>query len=195
MSTAGPEPLEYGFFDRPPRDVAADLIGCTLLHEGVGGAIVETEAYERDDPACHAFGGPTARNAPLFGPPGRAYVYLCYGIHTMFNVVTDGDGIAAAVLIRALEPTHGIAAMRARRPVRRDRDLCSGPGKLCQALGITLDQSGLSALEAPYALLGRAPNDLRPPVVAGPRIGLTKAAELPWRYCRAGSDYLSRPAG
>jgi DNA-3-methyladenine glycosylase len=184
-----------GFFDRPPRDVASDLIGCTLLHDGVGGRIVETEAYERDDPACHAFGGETARNAPLFGPPGRTYVYLCYGIHTMFNLVTDAEGTAAAVLIRALEPTHELDAMRRRRRVDRDRDLCSGPGKLCQALGITLDQSGLDALHAPYALLGRAPDDPRPPVVAGPRIGLTKAAELPWRYCRAGSAYLSRPAG
>ena len=195
MSPAPGEPLGAGFFDRPPRAVAAELIGCTLLYDGVGGTIVEAEAYERDDPACHAFGGRTDRNAPLFGPPGRTYVYLCYGIHTMFNVVTDGDGVAAAVLIRALEPTHGLEAMRSRRAVARDLDLCSGPGKLCQALGITLDQSGISALEAPYALLGRSTGDPSPRVVAGPRIGLTKAAELPWRYCRAGSDYLSRPAG
>ncbi len=195
MTAAAGPPLETAFFDRPPREVAVDLIGCTLLHEGVGGPIVETEAYERDDPACHAFGGLTARNAPLFGPPGRAYVYLCYGIHSMFNVVTDADGVAAAVLVRALRPTHRVDAMRARRGPRPDRELCSGPGKVCQALGITLAGSGAGALEAPYALLGRPPGDSRPEVVAGPRIGLTKAAELPWRYCLAGSGYLSRPAG
>lgn len=195
MSGAQGPLLSVGFFDRPPREVAVDLIGCTLLHDGIGGRIVETEAYERDDPACHAFGGRTARNAPIFGPPGRAYVYLCYGIHAMFNLVTDREGVAAAVLIRALEPTHGIPEMRSRRRKVRDRDLCSGPGKICQALGITLAQSGSSALHAPYGVFGRRRADQKPDVVAGPRIGLTKAAELPWRYCRAGSDYLSRPAG
>jgi DNA-3-methyladenine glycosylase len=188
-------PLDAAFFDRGPQEVAVELIGCTLLHDGVGGIIVETEAYERDDPACHAFGGRTARNAPLFGPPGRAYVYLCYGIHSMFNVVTDAEGVAAAVLIRALRPTARIERMRARRGSGRDRDLCSGPGKICQALDIDLTQSGASAVEAPYALLGRAPGDAGTEVVPGPRIGITKGAERPWRYCLAGSTYLSRPAG
>jgi DNA-3-methyladenine glycosylase len=186
--------LERAFFDRSPRQVAAELIGCTLLHDGVGGVIVETEAYEREDPACHAYGGPTTRNAPLFGPPGRAYVYLCYGIHSMFNVVAEPEGTAAAVLIRALEPTEGLDAMRARRGVGGVQDLCSGPGKICQALGIELGQSGTDALADPFTLLAAA---RRPPaeVVAGPRIGLTKAADYPWRYCLAGSRCLSRPAG
>jgi DNA-3-methyladenine glycosylase len=191
---AGPR-LGVSFFDRPARPVAADLIGCTLLHRGVGGRIVEAEAYEQDEPACHAFGGPTARNAPLFGPPGHIYVYLCYGIHSMFNFVTEADGVAAAVLIRALEPTDGIEEMRRRRRRDDDRALCSGPGKLCEALAIELVDSGLSAVAGPYAVLGRDPGAPAPAVEVGPRIGITKAAELPWRYCLAGSRYLSRPAG
>ena len=186
--------LDRDFFDRAPRDVAADLIGCTLLHGGIGGVIVETEAYERDDPACHAFGGPTARNAPLFGPPGRAYVYLCYGIHSMFNLVAEPEGVAAAVLVRALEPTAGVEAMRERRRLDSARELCSGPGKLCQALGIELSQSGMDALREPFTLLAA---DARPDrkIVAGPRIGITKAADYPWRYCLADSPFLSRPVG
>lgn len=186
-------PLEREFFARPPREVAAELIGCTLLHRGIGGRIVETEAYERDDPACHAFGGPTARNAPLFGPPGMAYVYLCYGIHSMFNLVTEPSGTAAAVLVRALEPTHGEASMRERRGVEDARSLCSGPGKICQALGIELAQTGMDALAEPFELY--APEAGEREVVAGPRVGLTKAADYPWRYCLAGSRHLSRPAG
>ena len=189
--------LGRDFFARPPREVAAELIGCTLLHDGVGGTIVETEAYERGDPACHAFGGPTRRNAPLFGPPGHAYVYLCYGIHSMFNLVTEPDGTAAAVLVRALEPTAGIEAMRERRGLDPVRDLCSGPGKICQALGIELAQSGFDALRAPFALLAPRTNGANSghEVVAGPRIGLTKAADYPWRYCLDDSPFLSRPAG
>jgi DNA-3-methyladenine glycosylase len=192
VTEPGP-PLTREFFDRPPREVAADLIGCTLLHEGVGGIVVETEAYERDDPACHAFGGPTARNAPLFGPPGMTYVYLCYGIHSMFNLVTEPDGTAAAVLIRALEPTAGLDAMRERRAVSDPRALCSGPGKICQALAIELTQTGMDALAEPFRILGPASAGLE--IVAGPRVGLTKAADYPWRYCLAGSPFLSRPAG
>ncbi len=191
--TEAAAPLGREFFDRPPRRVAAELIGCTLLHDGVGGTIVEAEAYERDDPACHAFGGPTARNAPLFGPPGMTYVYLCYGIHSMFNLVTDAEGTAAAVLVRALEPRTGLEAMRARRGVADPRALCSGPGKICEALGIALEETGMDALAAPFELLAPAPGELD--VVAGPRIGLTKAADYPWRYCLAGSRFLSRPAG
>ena len=192
MTAAGP-PLEREFFDRPPREVASELIGCTLLHDGVGGTIVETEAYERDDPACHAFGGETARNAPLFGPPGMTYVYLCYGIHSMFNLVTEPEGTAAAVLVRALEPTTGIEAMRERRTTADRRALCSGPGKICQALGIELTQTGMDALASPFRLL--APGAGEREIVAGPRIGLTKAADYPWRYCLADSPFLSRPAG
>lgn len=192
MTDAG-APLGREFFDRPPREVAAELIGCTLLHDGVGGTIVETEAYERDDPACHAFGGPTARNAPLFGPPGMTYVYLCYGIHSMFNLVTEPEGTAAAVLVRALEPTTGIETMRARRGLSEPRALCSGPGKICEALRIELTQTGMDALADPFRLLAPAAPGLD--VVAGPRIGLTKAADYPWRYCLAGSRFLSRPAG
>jgi DNA-3-methyladenine glycosylase len=186
--------LERAFFDRPPREVAAGLIGCTLLHGGVGGIIVETEAYEGDDPACHGFGGPTARNAPIFGPPGHVYVYLCYGIHSMFNLVAEPEGTAAAVLVRALEPTEGIELMRRRRGLAGPTDLCSGPGKICQALAIELSQSGAAALREPFRIQA-APDDPARDVVAGPRIGLTKAADYPWRYCLAGSAVLSRPAG
>jgi DNA-3-methyladenine glycosylase len=189
------EPLDEGFFARPPREVARELIGCELLHRGVGGTIVETEAYERDDPACHAFIGRTARSDVLFGPPGRAYVYLCYGIHRMFNVVTDEDGVAAAVLVRALEPKRGIAAMRARRGVEGLEQLCSGPGKLCQALAIELEQTREPVLSVPFELTGRPAAEPAPRIVAGPRIGITKGVELPWRYCLAGSRFLSRPAG
>lgn len=188
--------LDAAFFDRPPRQVAQDLIGCELLHEGVGGTIVETEAYEEDDPACHAFVGRTARTEVLFGPPGLAYVYLCYGIHRMFNVVTERDGIAAAVLVRALEPTRGIDAMRARRGADRAlSDLCSGPGKLCEALAIELGQTRAPVLAAPFSISPRDPAASAPEIVAGPRIGITKGAELPWRYCLEGSAHLSRPAG
>lgn len=189
-------PLARSFFDRPPREVARDLIGCELLHRGVGGTIVETEAYEQDDPACHAFVGRTGRTDVLFGPPGRAYVYLCYGIHRMFNVVADADGTAAAVLVRALVPTTGVEEMSRRRGGQNgDRDLCSGPGKLCQALDIELDQTRGDVCASPFTMIGRAPGAPEPEIVAGPRIGITKGAELPWRYCLAGSPFLSRPAG
>jgi DNA-3-methyladenine glycosylase len=199
-ATATTTTLGREFFDRPPRPVARDLIGCELLYEGVGGIIVETEAYEAEDEACHAFIGRTSRTDVLFGPPGHAYVYLCYGIHRMLNVVTEPDGIAAAVLIRALEPTAGIETMRRRRGVSGGssssmRELCSGPGKLCQALGIELDLTRASLTEPPFSVTGRPAGARRPQIVAGPRIGITKAAELPWRYCLAGSRYLSRPEG
>jgi DNA-3-methyladenine glycosylase len=187
--------LGPNFFDRPPRPVARDLIGCELLFDGVGGTIVETEAYEADDPACHAFIGRTARTDVLFGPPGRAYVYLCYGIHRMLNVVTDQDGTAAAVLIRALEPRVGIETMALRRGDRPLRDLCSGPGKICEALGIGLDLTRASFTDPPFAVHARPAGEPDPEIVAGPRIGITKGAELPWRYCAAGSGYLSKPAG
>ena len=157
--------------------------------------IVETEAYEADDPACHAFIGRTARSEVLFGPPGLAYVYLCYGIHRMFNVVTDADGIAAAVLVRALEPRYDVAAMANRRGGdRRERDLCSGPGKLCEALGIELGETRAPVWRDPFELRSRG-SDPAPAIVTGPRIGITKGVELPWRYCLKDSAFLSQPAG
>ena len=183
-------PLRRAFFERDVHVVAPELIGAELYVDGVGGTIVEVEAYAPDDPASHAFRGPTARNAAMFGPAGRAYVYRSYGIHWCLNTVCGGEGTAAAVLIRALEPLAGIAEMAARRGAGEPRLLCSGPGRLCQALGVDGSYDGLW-LDAP-------PFELRPrvgeaDVVAGPRIGLTKAAELPWRYGLAGSPFLSRP--
>ena len=191
---AGEELLSPGFYARGARAVARDLIGCGLYRDGVGGTIVETEAYEEDDPACHAYIGRTGRSDVLFGPPGRAYVYLCYGIHRMFNVVTDEEGTAAAVLIRALEPIAGLEVMEGRRgPPRSPRELCSGPGKLCEALAIPLEETRAELVAPPYELTAR-PAGADPEIVAGPRIGITKGAELPWRYCLAGSPWLSRPA-
>lgn len=172
------------------HEVAPELIGATFLCNGVGGVIVEVEAYDQEDPASHGFRGPTPRNASMFGPPGRAYVYRSYGIHWCLNVVCDVEGRAEAALIRALEPTHGIDAMRERRRVDDVRALCSGPGKLCQALGITREHDGLSLDAPPFEL---RPRTAEPEIVTGPRIGIARAAELPWRYALAGSTYLSRP--
>jgi DNA-3-methyladenine glycosylase len=172
------------------HEVAPDLIGVTLLLDGVGGRIVEVEAYDQEDPASHGFGGQTARNAAMFGAPGHAYVYRSYGIHWCLNVVCREPGRAEAALVRALEPTHGLDAMRKRRGVAAERSLCSGPGKLCQALGITRVHDGLPLDEPPFELLARTETPL---IVTGPRIGITKATELSWRYGEAGSPYLSRP--
>ena len=187
--------LDAAFFDRSVHDVARDLIGCGLRFDGVGGAIVETESYHADDPACHAYIGRTARNAVLFGPPGRAYVYFSYGVHNMLNAVCEPQGDAAAVLIRALEPRWGIDAMRDRRGRTAVRELCSGPGKLTQALGIELEHDGTSLLALPFELTGREGEWLDPGVVNGPRIGISRATELPWRFCAAESAFLSRSAG
>lgn len=185
------EPLGADFFDRSVHDVARELVGCRLFFDGVGGTIVETESYERDDPACHAYAGLTPRTATLFGPPGRAYVYLSYGIHSLLNAVAEPEGQAAAVLIRALEPTAGLERMRARRGVRSDAELCSGPGKLTEALGIGLDRNGADLSRDPFLFL---PPEAEPPkVVVGPRVGITKAIERPWRFCAAGSRFVSRP--
>ena len=181
------------FFERSVHEVARELIGCTLLYEGCGGVIVETESYERDDPACHAYVGRTMRNEVLFGPPGRAYVYLSYGIHSLLNAVCEPDGQAAAVLIRALEPTAGIAAMRRRRGREPVEELCSGPGKLSEALGVSLTDNGASLSAAPFAVLAREPQWSGVEVVTGPRIGITKAVERPWRFSAAGSRFVSRP--
>jgi DNA-3-methyladenine glycosylase len=189
--TAAGQRLESAFFDRSVHDVAHDLVGCRLFFEGVGGTIVETESYERDDPACHAYVGLTDRTEVLFGPPGRAYVYLSYGIHSLLNAVAEPDGEAAAVLIRALEPTAGLEAMRARRGDRPDGELCSGPGKLTEALGIGLAQNGADLSRDPFLLL--PPAGAPPAVVVGPRIGITKAVERPWRFCAAGNPFVSRP--
>jgi len=187
------DPLPVEFFDRSVHDVARDLIGCALLFDGAGGVIVETESYDRDDPACHAYVGLTPRNEVLFGPPARAYVYLSYGVHRLLNAVAEPDGSAAAVLIRALEPRWGIEEMRRRRGREPLRDLCSGPGKLTEALGIGLDLNGAALTAPPFELRNRGEEWRDVAVAAGPRIGITRAAELPWRFCAAGSAYLSRP--
>jgi DNA-3-methyladenine glycosylase len=187
-----PQRLEHDFFARSVHEVARELIGCRLFYDGVGGTIVETESYERDDPACHAYVGLTERTSVLFGPPGRAYVYLSYGIHSLLNAVAEAEGEAAAVLIRALEPTAGLERMRARRGPRPDTDLCSGPGKLTEALGIGLAVNDADLTHDPFLLLPPADRE-RSEVVVGPRIGITKAVEHPWRFCAAGSRFLSRP--
>jgi len=182
--------LKRSFFDRSVHEVAPDLIGATLLFNGVGGVIVEVEAYHHTDPAAHSYNGRTPRNLVMFGPPGFTYVYRSYGIHWCVNFVCEKEGSASAVLIRALAPTHGLAAMRRRRGLQAERALCSGPGKLCEALGITIAHSGLPLDRAPYALHARVG---KADVVSGVRIGITKAAELPWRYGLRGSRYLSKP--
>ena len=182
--------LSREFFDRSVHEVAPDLIGVTLLVGGVGGVIVEVEAYDQEDPASHGFRGRTERNASMFGPPGHAYVYRSYGIHWCLNFVCDAPGRAEAALIRALEPRRGLDRMRARRGVEAERALCSGPGKLCQALGLSRDHDGLALDEPPFELLAR---EGTPEIATGPRIGITRAAERTWRYALAGSRFLSRP--
>ncbi|MBD0328739.1 MAG: DNA-3-methyladenine glycosylase [Thermoleophilia bacterium] len=185
-------PLRRAFFARSVHDVAPELLGATLLVDGVGGPIVEVEAYDHDDPAAHGFRGRTARNVSMFGPPGRAYVYRSYGIHWCLNFVCEDEGVASAVLVRALEPTDGLDVMRARRRVDALRLLCSGPGRLCQALGVTGAHDGAPLDEPPFAVLART---AEPPVVTGRRVGISRAADRPWRYAVAGSRFLSRPVG
>jgi DNA-3-methyladenine glycosylase len=188
-----PAPLDEAFFERSVHDVARDLVGCSLLHRGVGGVIVETESYHRDDPACHAYVGLTPRTETIFGPPARAYVYLSYGIHSCLNFVCEPEGDAAAVLIRALEPRWGIDEMRRRRGRDALGDLCSGPGKLTEALGVGLDLDGAPVCEPPFEVRDRDEEWSGVRVGRGPRIGITRAAELPWRFCARDSRYLSRP--
>jgi DNA-3-methyladenine glycosylase len=172
------------------HEVAPDLIGATLLVDGVGGLIVEVEAYHHTEPAAHSFHGPTPRNLVMFGPPGFLYVYRSYGIHWCMNLVCEAEGSASAVLIRALQPTHGLAAMRRRRGVSDDRALCSGPGKLTEALGVTIAHNALALDAPPFALYARTG---KVEVVTGLRIGITKAVDLPWRYGWKGSKFLSKP--
>jgi len=185
-----PPRLRRSFFSRSVHKIAPELIGATLLVDGVGGIIVEVEAYHHTDPAAHSYTGRTERNAVMFGPPGYAYVYRSYGIHWCLNFVCEEDGSASAVLIRALEPTQGLAAMRRRRGLKDERALCSGPGKLCVALAVTHAYNGLPLDRAPFELRARSKT---PDVVAGVRIGITKAAEKPWRYGLKGSRFLSKP--
>ena len=185
-----PRPLRRSFFGRDVHAVARDLIGATFLFNSVGGRIVEVEAYHHTDPAAHSFNGRTERNAVMFGPPGFAYVYRSYGIHWCLNFVCEREGSASAVLIRALEPTDGIATMRRRRGLKDARLLCSGPGRLCEALGVTGAHSGLALDRPPFRLEPR-PDAVE--IAIGPRIGITKAVELPWRYGLAGSRFVSKP--
>ena len=181
--------LTRDFFARSVHEVAPDLIGVTLLMDGVGGRIVEVEAYDQEDPASHGYRGPTPRTSSMFGPPGAAYVYRSYGIHWCLNLVCDVEGRAEAALVRALEPTHGLEAMRARRGVEAERALCSGPGKLCQALAITGEHDGLALDRPPFELLAR---EETPEIVTAQRIGITKATELSWRYLLKDSPFVSR---
>jgi DNA-3-methyladenine glycosylase len=190
--------LPPDFYDRPVVEVARELIGCTVEHGGASGVIVETEAYHECEPACHAFVGLTPRTATLFGEPGHAYIYRSYGIHALLNAVCERSGTGAAVLIRALEPKTGIDAMRARRGPIGDRaprgdELCSGPGKLTQALGIWLEENGASLRRGPVRIGERAPGWHEPEVLVGSRIGINVAVELPWRFCVAGNENVSRP--
>jgi len=182
--------LRRDFFGRSVHAVAPDLIGAVLLFNGAGGVIVEVEAYHHTDPAAHSYTGKTARNAVMFGPPGHAYVYRSYGIHWCLNFVCEPEGSASAVLIRALAPTHNLAAMRRRRGTRDERLLCSGPGRLCEALGITARENGLRLDRSPFAIYPRQ-SDVE--ISIGPRIGITKAMEHPWRYGLTGSRFVSKP--
>jgi DNA-3-methyladenine glycosylase len=185
--------LPAAFYDRPVVEVARDLVGCVVSHGETSGVIVETEAYHHSEPACHAYVGLTSRTSVLFGEPGTAYVYRSYGVHALLNAVCEDADTGAAVLIRALEPCTGLDEMRDRRGLDRLEDLCSGPGKLTQALGIELSENATSLIDGPVRILAPPPGWEGTPLVAGPRVGITKAADLPWRFCAAGSRHVSRP--
>jgi DNA-3-methyladenine glycosylase len=173
-------------------EVARDMVGCVLTYNGLAGRIVETEAYHQDEPACHAYGGPTPRSQTLFEDPGFAYVYRSYGIHALLNAVCEPEGSGAAVLIRALEPLTGIDKMVENRQRDRVTDLCSGPGKLTQALGIELDLNGTSLIDGPIAIHEASEPVEQIAITTGPRIGITKAVDLPWRFYAAGVPHVSR---
>ena len=185
--------LGRDFYARSVHDLAHDLVGCVVRHGETAGRIVETESYHMEEPACHAHAGVTERTSTLFGAPGNAYVYFSYGIHSLLNAVAEEEGTGAAVLIRALEPVEGVEFMRARRRVERLEALCSGPGKLTQALGIDLSLNGSSLTAGPIQVLGRGAGRREPRIVVGERVGITKAADLPWRFCDADSRHVSRP--
>ncbi len=185
--------LEAGFYGRPVLDVARDLVGCVVSHAGASGIIVETEAYHESEPACHAHVGLTRRTRPLFAVPGTAYVYRSYGIHALLNAVCEPEHVGAAVLLRALEPLTGLEAMRERRGLERAEELCSGPGKLTQALGVDLSENATSLVDGPIVVSGAAPGWEAPELVVGTRVGITRAADLPWRFCARGSRHVSRP--
>jgi len=182
--------LGRDFYARSVHEVARELVGCVVRHGETAGRIVETESYHMEEPACHAYVGLTARTRTLFGPPGHAYVYFSYGIHSLLNAVAEPEGTGAAVLIRALEPVDGLDVMRRRRGVERATELCSGPAKLTQALEIGLSLNGRSLLDGPIEVLER---ESQPSIAIGERIGITKAADLPWRFCDADSPHVSRP--
>jgi DNA-3-methyladenine glycosylase len=191
--TGGLDPRERAFYARSVHEVARDLVGCVIRHGRTAGRVVEVESYHQEEPACHAFAGLTERTRVLFGPPGQAYVYRSYGVHALLNAVAEGEDVGAAALIRALEPVDGVELMRARRGLDAVEELCSGPGKLTQALGIGLDLNGSSLLDGPIQVLPPAAEDRPPRVVTGTRIGITRAMELPWRFCDASSRCVSRP--
>ena len=182
--------LGHAFYARSVHEVARDLIGCVVRHGGAAGRIVETESYHMEEPACHAYVGVTERTNTLFGPPGRAYVYFSYGIHSLLNAVCEEEGVGAAVLIRALEPVEGIDLMRRRRGLERVEDLCSGPGKLTEALDVGLSLDASSLVDGPIEVAERA---WAPRIAVGERVGITKAVDLPWRFCDADSRHVSRP--
>jgi len=198
---SGATALAPDFYDRPVLEVARDLVGCVVEYHGAAGVIVETEAYHESEPACHAFVGLTPRTRTLFGPPGRAYVYRSYGVHALLNAVCEPEGVGAAVLIRALAPVAGVAQMHARRAGGpraantrlREQDLCSGPGKLTQALGISLGENDGDLSDGPVRILPRRGEWAAPALVVGTRIGITRAVELPWRFCAAENPHVSRP--
>jgi DNA-3-methyladenine glycosylase len=185
--------VKPSFYDRPVLEVARDLVGCVVSHDGCAGVIVETEAYHESEAACHAYVGLTKRTRTLFGGPGRAYVYRSYGVHALLNAVSEPEGVGAAVLIRALEPLDGIYRMRARRGLDRERQLCSGPGKLTQALAIGLQHNQTDLLRGPVVISPRPASWEKVRIVSDRRIGIKRAVELPWRFCVADSRFLSRP--
>lgn len=189
------EALPASFYDRPVLEVARELVGCVLSHDRCAGVIVEAEAYHQSEPGSHAYIGQRPRTRSLFGRPGIAYVYRSYGVHACINAVSEAEGVGAAALIRALEPLDGIEIMRERRGLWRLQDLCSGPGKLTQALGIELEHDGVDLARGPIVISEPLPEWRDVEVISGCRIGLTKAVQLPWRYCADGSRFLSRRAG